>query len=241
MQISEFPADCERHGAYTARRMGDYTTRCPACAEEQRAAEEQRRRMRDQQVSRRHWLVRALSEAGIPAKFAAARMAQLEAPFAHRVRVWVDAATAGKSSGPLVLAGSVGVGKSHAAAAAMRAWIVRARQAARYTTASDYSAVVRDCWRRDADQSESRVEQRHAEVALLVLDDLGAGRAIDSEILQGLISARYAAGRLATTIISTNIAPAGFDAAFGERVADRLREGATLITCAGKSRRRPAC
>jgi DNA replication protein DnaC len=237
--ITEFPAHCERHGAYTGRRRGDYTSPCPACSEEKAAVERAARRKRDHQKARRHWLQQALREASIPQKFRLARMADLRAPLAPRVREWVEAAAAGRSEGPLILVGGVGTGKTFGAAAAIRHWLPRARRPARFTTAADYSSAVRECWRRDAASSEADVERMHAAVALLVIDDLGTGRAIDAEILQGLIAARYAADLMAATIITTNIAPAGFDAAFGERVADRLREGATLIVCAGKSRRRP--
>lgn len=241
MQITEFPAHCDRHGAYTARRRGDYTGSCPICSEEKSAAEYAARRKRDHEKSRRHWLKQALREASIPQKFRLARMADLQAPLAPRVRDWVENAAAGRTEGPLILVGGVGVGKTHGAAAAVRHWLMRARRPARFTTASDYSSAVRECWRRDAATTEADVERKHAAAALLVIDDLGTGRAIDAEILQGLVAARYAADLMPTTIITTNIAPAGFNAAFGERVADRLREGATLITCAGKSRRRPAC
>lgn len=241
--MRDFLAHCDQHGQYTATRLsGDRTTGCPACREESYARLDEERAKRDAVKARRYHVERRLTDAGIPRKFRAARMSQLAAPFDPDIGEFVLAAAHGRSTGPLILAGGVGVGKSHAAAAAIRLWIARTKNHsnARFVNQADYCAAVRKCWRRDSERSEDDVLTDYATVPFLVLDDLGAGKAADLELIQTLICRRYDDDLMRSTVVSTNVAPIDFNQAFGQRIADRLREGAVLVTATGPSRRRPA-
>ena len=159
---------------------------------------------------------------------------------ADRVLAWFDTTKKNNTRGPLILAGTVGTGKSHIACGLLRGWIEQLRKPGYYTTASEYARDIRSTWNRDSEVTERAVMRRPIEAPLLVLDDLGAGKAQDVELLQELICARYDDEAMGTLIVSTNLAPKVWAQTFGERVTDRLREGATLFEMTGQSLRRPA-
>lgn len=157
-----------------------------------------------------------------------------------RELVWFTAALEGRSTGPLILSGTVGTGKSHKSCSMLRAFIEKRNSPGYYITAAEYCRDIRSTWSGRADFSEAQILRRYSETTFLVLDDLGAGKAADVDLIQDLICERYDAGLLPYTVVSTNIAAPAFNERFGERVADRLREGATLIELTGASLRRPA-
>lgn len=197
--------------------------------------------MRAERRERRQHMLHRLEGAKIPSRFRHARIAQLEHPFAPQIGQFVIDAVNGRTRGPLIMAGPPGTGKSHAAAAAIRLATARThpRSYVRYLVAAEYCDSVRACWRRSSERDEADVRVHFANATFLVIDDLGAGKAADLELLQSLICSRYDADLLRLTIITTNLAPVGFDAALGQRMADRLRDGASLIVAQGPSRRRP--
>lgn len=242
MAILKFSAHCDRHGSYTATRIGERVAGCPQCTDERAAVQNARNAKRAAQIARRQHIARRLKNAGVPPRFARARLHQLHAPFVPALRDYVIDAANGRTLGPLILAGSVGTGKSHAAAVAVRIWIgaTRNHADAHFVGAGDYCAEVRATWRRESERHEDAVVAQYAHAPFLVLDDLGAGKSADAELIQALICRRYDADLMAATIVSTNIAPAAFGDVFGERIADRLREGAVLVTATGPSRRRPS-
>lgn len=242
MAIVHFAANCSRHGNYTAARIGERMGGCPQCTAERVAQQEAHNARRAAQIARRQHIARRLKNSGVPPRFARARLQQLREPFVPALRDYVIDAANGRTAGPLILAGSVGTGKSHAAAVAVRIWIgaTRNHADARFVSAADYCAAVRKCWRRDSERSEDDVLTDYATAPFLVLDDLGAGKAADLELIQTLICRRYDDDLMRSTVVSTNVAPIDFNQAFGQRIADRLREGAVLVTATGPSRRRPS-
>lgn len=231
------PATCPRHGDYEATRTRIHVTGCPECRSEWDEAQNRRTERRE----RRERMLRHLEDAKVPQRFRHARIAHLEHPFASKVGQFVTDAINGRTRGPLIISGPPGTGKSHAAAAAIRLAAARThpRSLVRYLVAAEYCDSVRACWRRSSERDEADVRAHFTNAAFLVIDDLGAGKAADLELLQSLICSRYDADLLRLTIITTNLAPVGFDAGLGQRMADRLREGASLIVAQGPSRRRP--
>lgn len=221
---------CAVHGAYAGRfrtvNGREYGGRCPQCAEDEQAAAE--RAKRDEAAALR-W---SLTE--VPAKFALAACAA----FPPAVGRWLAAVEGRASSGPLVLVGDVGTGKTHIAVAALRV-LVRAGLHGFYLSALDYGQRVRETWGAKREESERSLLRRYAQSAVLVLDEVGANRAAEESIVQDLIAARYDAGLMPRSIIVSNLAPAALDKAIGERAADRIREGATLVALTGESRRVP--
>ncbi len=224
---------CETHGAYEASNWsgGGYWSKCPKCAEIAAAAERA-------EESRQRWaerIRRNLEQSGIPLKFQAA---QMDASIPAALHAWLTALKANTTTGPAVLVGSVGTGKTFAACAALIEAIRAARHGG-FVTASQFGRTIRDQWTAKQ-QTEQSIIERFALVPVLVLDDVGAQRAIDTDLLQELIAERYAAGLMPATIVTTNYAAANLSSVLGERAADRLREGAVVIPVTGQSRRKPA-
>ena len=141
-------------------------------------------------------------------------------------------------TGPsLVLAGPAGRGKSWQAWGAMRALSVCGAHCRwKFLTASDMFAQLRP--RHGVDSEDEFDNIARAEV--LVIDDLGAAKdsAWTEETLARVIDHRSKWVR--PTLVTTNIAPPAFADRFGDRVASRLAEMATVVPFLGADLRRPA-
>ncbi len=151
----------------------------------------------------------------------------------HEVPVvsrWIQEAAV--SSGPLIISGQVGTGKTHLACGALRWYFEHNEGDGVYLSSRGFS---------------SDDVSVYARCGLLVIDELGTGvdelgTGVDErleEALGELICARYNAANLARTIVITTVRPGDFDVFFGYRVADRLRERSTLVLLDGTSRRKP--
>lgn len=91
-------------------------------------------------------------------------------------------------------------------------------------------------WDRYEEDSMRRLLRAHR----LVIDDLG-GEYLDkggfyASLLDELINERQAGSR--PTVMTTNLDAAAFTARYGERIADRIREGGRFFACGNKSLRR---
>lgn len=133
----------------------------------------------------------------------------------------------------LLIAGSSGCGKTHAAYGAI--WALAAsgvRCSWRAITVADAFDLLRP-----SPGVDTRVEfDALARTGVLVLDDIGAAKISEwtEEILYRLINQRYE--HIAPTIITTNLtrlAPT-----VGDRVASRFAEMCTQVTISGPDRRR---
>lgn len=227
---------CEKHGPYQARIInmgrGERRMGCPQCSEESAAA----RREQDRLEQLRSRVEMALGESGIPILYRDCALTS-EAPKAARdwLRAFIDRAT----TGPLVMVGDVGTGKTYTACA-MALELINSGLYAKYISALVYCRKIRDTWGRNADPREDQILESYARAPFLVIDELGAGKAADEPIIQELICARYDANQMRRTIIVTNVAPNKFAEKIGERAADRIKDKAVLLTMTGDSLRRPA-
>ncbi|GAC1626769.1 MAG: hypothetical protein NVS9B10_15030 [Nevskia sp.] len=230
-------AVCSAHREFTSTlfyKHGELErwSECPTCCEEARA--NQKAQLRASELAER------LGNVGIPARYRGASMKQVSEPIRSKLNTAADLMWAGKAHGAVVIAGDVGVGKTLSLAAFGNEWIKRGeRSTAVYVTAAAFCAEMRNTWARNSYERESDVFKRYAGARMLLLDDLGAGKAQDAELVATLIDHRAAEMLMGRTLVATNIAAVNFDAVFGLRTADRLREGATLIPMIGASRRRP--
>lgn len=224
---------CERHGRITkkvrvvnGRVYGEF---CPTCTEEREAEEAE--------ATRQYEINGRLAYANLPPKFKTAQVSDSEIP--PQVQAWLAALKAKATSGPLVMAGSVGTGKTHLAVALLRRLVTEGARGT-YVSAIDYGRRVRETWTTRKEDTERSLLETYATCGILVLDELGANRSAEESIIQDLICGRYDSGGMPRTIIVTNLAAAALEKAIGERATDRIREGATLVTLTGMSRRRPA-
>lgn len=130
----------------------------------------------------------------------------------------------------LVLAGPVGTGKTHAAYAAGNDLAAEGTWC-QAVTVVDLLAALRP----DGDPSLAKAVQS---CQVLILDDLGAGKASEWAIEQmtALLDLRVREGR--RTIVTTNVPEPDLEAAWGGRFMDRLRYRRTVAVFRGESRRK---
>jgi DNA replication protein DnaC len=177
----------------------------------------------------------------LPAKFADATASD------PAVMQWVRDLVAGAVSGmrdgypvvrtgpSLVLAGKAGRGKSWQSWGALRALSVSGVHCRwQAVTATGLFASMRP--RHGVDTEE--VFYEYANTAVLVIDDVGATKdtAWTDEVFDRLINVRYEWMR--PTLITTNVIPGEFSEKFGERVASRLSEMASVVPFTGPDLRR---
>lgn len=157
------------------------------------------------------------------------------AQHARNTRRLVPHITAGRS---LLLLGPTGVGKTHQAYGALRYLAptgIRLRWTA--TSAADMYAALRPRHGIDTEQEF----RRYRDAPLLLIDDLGAGRAptdFTEEINFRLVNHRYE--NQLPTIFTSNVLPRELADRVGDRVASRLIEMCDRVVIQGQDRRRQA-
>lgn len=149
------------------------------------------------------------------------------------VAAWVEAySSGGKKS--LVLLGETGVGKTHAAYAALRAAATGPRPATWIaTTAADLYGTLRPRPKTDSEAELRRFRDR----GLLFVDDLGATKHSEwvEEVTYRIIDFRYV--NALPMIITTNIPTSELRGALGARIASRLNEMCSRVVLEGLDRR----
>lgn len=228
-------ADCQKHGAFTSSgvRVGlmrtvESWTGCPSCLADDLAAKDAAETAR-RAAERRSRLEDRLARSALPDRFLACSFDNFEADLPEqrealdKVRGFVRDFDLHRRTGTtLVLAGSVGTGKSHLAGAALQA--VSDHSLVLYTTLMGVIRMVRDTWRRDSDRTETKVLSELAQVDLLAIDEVGVQYGTDAEktLLFEILDRRYM--DLKPTILLTNLGGQEFKSFVGDRIQDRLRE-----------------
>jgi len=226
---------CEQHGEFesTGRKtpFGQFWTTCKLCDEQREAdakahaayAEEQR-------------VVRMYDAARMPIRyrttgfnnFTASSQPQAAAlQIARKFFTEFDQTCA--TGQFLIFQGPPGTGKTHLALAVMRN-LLHAGASARYFSAIDLIRQLRSGWRKDSERSELAELDALARLDLLVIDEIGVQFSSDAERVQlfDVINRRYA--DLRPTILVTNLTLPEIQETLGERVFDRFREVATVVT-----------
>jgi DNA replication protein DnaC len=130
----------------------------------------------------------------------------------------------------LWLLGPVGTGKTHLLCAMARHLQMERCIHARVRTPRAIVSELRACWAKDAERKEADVlASLTEELDVLMLDEAGLGFGSESELLQlfEVIDARYSL-RLPTCLAS-NLSAVDLKSALGDRIFDRLREGARVL------------
>lgn len=138
------------------------------------------------------------------------------------------------TKGGLMLAGPVGVGKTHLAAAILKVAFARGIPAALVPVPKLLAEMRQALQTGEARPLADKVTHKR----FLVLDDLGAERMSDwtQEELYLLINSRYEAEL--PTVVTTNCTPEQLAEQIGERTTDRLREMCRLVILGGPSFRK---
>jgi DNA replication protein DnaC len=236
--VSELPtqldANCETHGAYKIK-CQDYAIsgkymifdHCPECAREanEKAEQEARVELEAQQAQNR---VRSKMKAGLRKRhidctldnYSATTEGQQKA--LGKAREFLSNTINGKG-GNLVLAGRVGTGKTHLAAAIVSALVDHGRSAS-LIKMPELIREIKHSWSRDSGTSESAVIDYYSRVGLLALDEVGVQFGTDTEklLVSEIIDNRYQ--ELLPTVLISNLDIKGIRECIGERCYDRLKE-----------------
>lgn len=124
--------------------------------------------------------------------------------------------------------GPRGTGKTHMVCCLVRE-VCTSGQSAIYMDAMDYLLAVRSTY--GGKGEEKQVENDHATVDLLVLDEMQerGETAWEDRMLTRLVNKRYAANKI--TILLSNQDRATFSERVGESIASRIEDGGGVIVC----------
>lgn len=131
----------------------------------------------------------------------------------------------------VIILGTLGAGKTGAAIAAVDAAVAATNLSAQFFVYTELLDAFRD--------GDLKVRDV-ARIPLLILDELGGGRATateyESEKIEMLVNRRYLDGR--PIVATTNLDGGDLRARIGERAVDRLRDGAALVQMTSPGTRR---
>lgn len=240
---------CDHHGPYEARVLfRDHTTRCPACElESERLAAEQRadRERKEQEERKAAALAYNLQHSGLVGRFKHASFDTFTTGTADQRRILTECRSYAetfepRSGGGLWLIGPPGAGKTHLASA-MVSHVIRSRgMGAAIHGVHEIMALLRARWgaredRNAWDNSGPATTDQFIEhlgsIPLLVLDDIGATRITENEHAQlyAIVDQRYRLER--PTVVLSNLTAVEMKPILGDRIYDRLREGARMLVC----------
>lgn len=226
--------DCEKHGKIMSEGYGGRLV-CPKCTQE--AMAEQRRK--DDEERRKIAEENRLEEIkdSVPNRYRDSKLADFSAEVSGRVKAWLTKCH--QASGSLIIAGPVGTGKTHLAAAITKE-LLTCKMYAAYVSQAGYLREIRETWVKDSRYEESEVMAKYVRPRVLVLDDIGAARGNENDTMRlgELISERYDAER--PSVFVSNLTPEQLKATVGDRSYDRMRDGASMLVLNGDSRRKPA-
>jgi DNA replication protein DnaC len=125
----------------------------------------------------------------------------------------------------MILSGKPGTGKTHLAIAIARA-VVAGGATARYSTVGDAMRFIRASYDDDAKRSEGQAIDAFVAPDLLVLDEVGASGGSEHEhrMFFEIINKRYEQARC--TLLVSNLMGDELRSFLGDRVLDRMRDGA---------------
>ncbi|MFC4252854.1 ATP-binding protein [Sinimarinibacterium flocculans] len=234
---------CPTHGDFSVREflgergevIGVLRESCPEC-EAERAKEREQRDLAEK--------IRAgTATAKIPPRFVHADLSSMQIDPDNRAAVakvqdyaqlWPGQRRTGES---LILLGPVGTGKTHAGIALLK-HAITVGVSARYATVNEMLGDIRDTWsRRSGAETEKDVIRHFADVALLMLDEIGATAGTEHEraIVFDVLDRRYR--NMRPTILAGNVTVAELGRVLDARAVDRLRETSRIVLFSGKSRR----
>lgn len=234
-------SQCVAHGWYRPFIHRGVEQKCFACSNDER---EGRRGAAEIAEAERLRTEKRLTDCGLVGRYRTATFNTFEAKteaqraVVARCKNFVRDATPTGSAG-LLLVGPCGVGKTHLLAAIARDLRFERCIPSLLTTPRAIVRRLRDTWAKGADESELDVLDAYTKGAtVLLLDEVGVGFGTDAELTQlfEVIDARYTLGL--PTVAASNANLPALKAAVGDRIFDRLCDGAEAIALNWPSHRR---
>lgn len=234
-ELGERTDKCDKHGDYqsTGRKtsFGTFWTTCKACEEDREAEKRAAMEYEEQQA-----VLRMYEKARLPIRYrnsgfknftTSSKLQTAALNVAQQFRSEFDDAM--QSGRFLIFQGPPGTGKTHLALAVLRN-LLHDGYSCRYYSAIDVIRFMREGWRRDSERSELQALDELTRLHLLVIDEIGVQFSTDAERIQlfDILNRRYA--DLRPTILITNLTLNEIQETLGERVFDRFREVATVVT-----------
>ncbi len=244
VKTTDLNRNCEKHGEYQAKVMQLLPNRntlldyCMICSKEQNEAEEDLKRQEENELSEKK-RTSHLIRCGISPRYLDASLSTIQ-PTAEQGKVFASltAYLSGLSTNSLIIAGTVGTGKT-LLAQALAQDLHKAGKRFEFSTARQIVRNIRSTWKRDSNRSEDEVIAAYVNDDYLFIDEVGIQYGTESEqiALFDIINGRYEYNR--PTILISNLAIDGLTKIMGERVIDRLRQdGGELLAFNWKSLRK---
>lgn len=227
---------CEKHGVTFEKRdfygRGYYGI-CTECAREADEARMQADKVKfaQQEADRRNeFRNKRVNVSGLPARFIKKTFSDYVATTPEQVSALSVAKEYAENRNDLgngrgmIITGTVGVGKTHIAAAIINEIIKPDNSTtAIYTTARDMIRHIRSAWR-NPELDELEVIEHYSEASMLIIDEVGVQFGSDSELVQlfEVIDKRY--GEQLPTVMISNLRIEELSALLGDRIIDRMRE-----------------
>lgn len=246
-------AHCAKHGEYEAKALAGthISTGCPDC-EASRAAQQAAERSKADSEAKARRVRKLTSGALIPKRFQSYGFDDYE-PANDKARKILAACKRYAENfedrlsmgGGLVFCGKPGTGKTHLACAIGNHVMREHLRVVLFTSITKMSRAIKATYARDSQRTEEQVIRDFVEPDLLILDEVGAQRGTETELLlaQEIIDERYQAVK--PTILISNLAESELGEYIGERALDRMYEGGGAVFAfdwesfrrGGKSRR----
>jgi DNA replication protein DnaC len=229
LESMDMSRTCEIHGEYQAKSVEWLNDKhmvidhCTKCAEEERAAEEEEARKKTQEHNEK--LRKSdLIERGVSPRYLDITLSTIT-PTQEQGSVYsaLSDYLAQASERSLILAGTVGTGKTFLAQALAQD-LSRAGKRFRFSTARQIIRDIRRTWKRDSTATEDDVIGYYVRPDYLFIDEVGIQYGTDSEQIAmfDIINGRYENKR--PTILITNLDINGLKDIMGDRIIDRLRQ-----------------
>lgn len=227
-----FKFKCVKHGEYESEheKIGSlYWKYCPSCVLEGIESQKQEQAKYSEEI-RLSGIDERTKRSGIPERFldrtlenyVAKTQGQIAAhEFATKYATGFDGIK--KTGRGAIFCGMPGTGKTHLAIAIGKYVIERGCHVG-FITVQRMMRKLKDCMRKDAEESESEVMRILEDFDLLILDEVGVqfGSEYEKNSMFDILNARYEKRK--PTILISNLSPSEVKAFIGDRVFDRMRE-----------------
>lgn len=239
-------AVCDQHGEYesTLLKVGKCEwTGCPTCSRIAVDAENRRVETEHREAAFRAQGQAMFATSGVPKRLLGATFdgytaaADNQAEAKRLVSSYAkDAVSNVEAGNGLILLGATGTGKTHLCVATIRQMTVRHHIASRYITAPSLMSQVKASYS-GVGPTEYEIVNDLVSVPFLVIDEIGVGSGSNNEtnVLFAVLGQRYDA--CLPTMLISNLEPAEFRKALGDRTVDRLRETSPVVTFTWASHR----